>query len=150
METSAKELLLKEIRRDAILVVVDQDGERHEHEVNKAWLAYKSEYFEKTFQDPFNEKKTEFVVNCDAEGLASAVTWVMTGKVELTEEETVLAVLEVARYLLIDDLCIHCQQVMIGLLFPYKISETNPNLFLAVAGCSAGHIQSNPGVVGSR
>ena len=134
METIPKELLLKEVRRDAILFVVDQDGRRHEHEVNKALLAHKSEYFLKTFEDNFDEKKTEFVVNCDAEGLALAVTWVMTGKVELTEEETVFAVLEVANYLLIDDLSIHCQQVMIGLLFTYKISETNPNLFLAVPG----------------
>ena len=58
------------------------------------------------------------IVNCDAERLASAVEWVMEGKVELTEE-TAWNVLEVANYLLIDDLSNHCQQVMIGLLFPY-------------------------------
>ena len=121
METISKERLLllqKEVRRDAILVVEDKDGGRHKHEVNKALMASKSEYFKKEFDDPFEEKKTEFIVNCDADGLASAVEWVMEGKVELTEE-TAWNVLEVANYLLVDDLSNHCQQVMIGLLFPY-------------------------------
>ena len=110
-------MLRKEVRRDATLVVVDKDGGRHKHEVNKALMASKSEYFEKEFNDIFDEKKTEFIVNCDADGLASAVEWVMEGKVELTEE-TAWNVLEVANYLLIVDLSNHCQQVMIGLLFP--------------------------------
>ena len=120
METISRERLLllqKEVRRDAILVVEDKDGGRHKHEVNKALMANKSEYFKKQFDPNWDTKLgshvEEFIVNCDADGLASAVEWVMEGKVELTEE-TAWNVLEVANYLLIDDLSNHCQQVMIG------------------------------------
>ena len=98
---------------DTILVVVDQDGGRHELKVNKALLASKSEYFLKKWENKFNQQKTENDDGCDAEGLALAISWIMKGEVELVDEETALNVLEAADFLLIDDLRNHCQKVMI-------------------------------------
>ena len=109
---------------DTILVVVDQDGGRHELKVNKALLASKSEYFLRKFENKFNEQKPEIVVGCDAEGLASALSWIMTVEVDLVDEETALHLLEVADYLLIDDLSNHCQKVMTGLLNAHKSFHT--------------------------
>ena len=93
-------------------VIKDQDGGRHS--INKVLLASKSKYFLAKFDWSSPDKKKEINVDyCKAKPLAAALSWVQTGQLEVNTEEEVLEVLEVAEYLLMDDLSSHCQQVMI-------------------------------------
>ena len=102
--------------------IKDQDGGCHR--INMVLLASKSKYFLASFDWSSRDKKKEIhVESCKAKPLAAALSWVVTGQLEVKTEEEVMEVLQVADYLLMDDLSSHCQQVMIyisGQLFQYQ------------------------------
>ena len=54
------------------------------------------------------DKKEFFVEDLDGKPLGAALSWVLTGQME----NEVIELLEVAEYLLMDDLSSICQQVM--------------------------------------
>ena len=94
--------------------IKDQDGGCHR--INMVLLAAKSKYFLASFDWSSRDKKKEIhVESCKAKPLAAALSWVVTGQLEdeVKTEEEVMEVLQVADYLLMDDLSSHCQQVMI-------------------------------------
>ena len=93
-------------------VIKDQDGGHHS--INMVLLASKSKYFLAKFEWSSPDKTKEINVDfCKAKLLAAALSWVVTGQLEAKTEEEVVEMMEVAEYLLIDELSSHCQQVMI-------------------------------------
>ena len=101
-------------------VILDQDGGHHS--INMVLLASKSKYFLAKFEWTSRDKKEIGVDYCKAKPMAAALSWVVTGQLEVTTVEEVTDLMEVAEYLLMDDLSSHCQQVMIfGNFFETKI-----------------------------
>ena len=94
----------KKLPVDAII----KDRQGGLHHINKALLASKSKFFKSLFC--WSPESKEFAVSCDAEGLAASLAWVVTGVVELRQENAV-EVMIVAEYLNLLELSIHCQQV---------------------------------------
>ena len=95
-------------------VIKDQDGGHHS--INMVLLASKSKYFLAKFEWTSRDKKEIGVDYCKAKPMAAALSWVVTCQLEVTD------LMEVAEYLLMDDLSSHCQQVMIfGNFFETKI-----------------------------
>ena len=109
---------------------------------NKALLAAKSKFFKGLFCWSSPECK-EFAVSCDPEGLAASLAWVVTGEVEL-KQENAMDVMIVADYLALMELSSHCQQVRSVLNFEATAFS------LSVVGCSCGeHQRGEPLDVGA-
>ena len=114
--------------------IIIRDREGGYHMINKVLAAAKSKYFLKMFE--WSPEETEFVVDLDGKPLGSALSWVLTEHMDFKRECEMIKLLEVAEFLLMDDLSSICQQVLIFCIRRANILIFLP-LFLAVAGCSA-------------
>ena len=95
--------------RSTDIIIRDQKGGYHA--INKVLVAAKSKFFLKWFEWSSPDKKA-FVVDLDGKPLGAALSWVVTGQMDWKKENEVIELLEVAEYLLMDDLSSICQQVM--------------------------------------
>ena len=92
--------------------IVIRDEKGGYHAINKVLVAAKSKFFLKMFEWSSPDKKEFFVEDLDGKPLGAALSWVLTGQMELKKENEVIELLEVAEYLLMDYLSSICQQVM--------------------------------------
>ena len=96
--------------------LVDQDGGRHP--VSKLILAVNSKFFLALFSRSHEDENYPITImkrsSSTAEGLASVLSWMVRGEVEVTEEN-VLEVLQTAEYLHVEPVSHFCQQVILSL-----------------------------------